>query len=652
MHSLSNLHTMRHLIYFFIFYLLLAINSKSPAIASTPQINFNLGLPTADTAAINCLAKQAIQLINSPKSKHQSKQLLDSANSLVKANMIETPTMLYIANAEYYLSDKDFVKAYDFLKLTFESVQNKKDVNYDIIFNDLNARYCLWGGLFTECIKSYNENLRISETHFIKGLKTKSLLGLSNVYDALNNQDQSIHYLELMLEAAKSENILSYVETAHSSLGLKVMDFKKDYKLAQYHFNQSLAISETLKDSSKIIGTKSRIAWNYYLQNMLDSSIFCYTRLLADLKGNNYVYLANTYGNLGTVFRDKKDLLKARENYDKAISFALQGRHKYSLSWIYKDMSIMYVRNRNFENAYNYYALYTAYNDSLNNTNFNAKLIDARVRYDVKEKEQKVELLSLKVKNQSMYIFGFAGFLALSILIGFLLIRQSKLSARRRISEMNQKISEITQANLRQQMNPHFIFNTLNSIQYYMYQHDKLATNNYLTKFSSLMRRILENSQHTSIPLNDELDAVNLYLELESFRFKDKFEYEITIDDEIDTIMYKIPTMLIQPYVENAICHGLMNKEDKGYLKININLKSDHLACIIEDNGIGREAAKEIKLKKEINHNSLGTRITESRLDLVNLLYGTSLTTIYTDLVDENGKPNGTRVEIQIPILT
>ena len=145
--------------------------------------------------------------------------------------------------------------------------------------------------------------------------------------------------------------------------------------------------------------------------------------------------------------------------------------------------------------------------------------------------------------------------------IGLLSFQWFKLKDKRRISEMNRKISEITQANLRQQMNPHFIFNTLNSIQYYMYQHDKLATNNYLTKFSSLMRKVLDNSQHTSVPLSDELSALNLYLELESIRFKDKFDYKINVDEEIDPLMHKVPTMLIQPYVENSICHGLIPKE-------------------------------------------------------------------------------------------
>jgi LytS/YehU family sensor histidine kinase len=217
---------------------------------------------------------------------------------------------------------------------------------------------------------------------------------------------------------------------------------------------------------------------------------------------------------------------------------------------------------------------------------------------------------------------------------------------------MNRKISEVTQANLRQQMNPHFIFNTLNSIQYYMYQHDKLATNNYLTKFSSLMRKVLENSQHTAVPLRDELDALNLYLELEIIRFKDKFQYSITVDEELDTLLYKVPTMLIQPYVENSICHGLIPAENKGVIKIDLKLKDEYISCTIEDNGIGREAAMEKKRKSENNHSSLGTQIVTSRLDLVNALYGTSLKTIYTDLKNDDGESEGTRVEIQIPILS
>ena len=106
-----------------------------------------------------------------------------------------------------------------------------------------------------------------------------------------------------------------------------------------------------------------------------------------------------------------------------------------------------------------------------------------------------------------------------------------------------------------------------------MYQHDKLATNNYLTKFSSLMRKVLENSQHTSVPLRDELDALNLYLDLGKYDSRINLTYQINVDEEIDTILYKVPTMLIQPYVENSICHGLMPPENKGLIKIDLKLE-------------------------------------------------------------------------------
>ena len=218
---------------------------------------------------------------------------------------------------------------------------------------------------------------------------------------------------------------------------------------------------------------------------------------------------------------------------------------------------------------------------------------------------------------------------------------------------MEYRISELNQTNLRQQMNPHFIFNTLNSIQYYVFQNDKIASNNYMTKFASLIRKTLENSQHTAITIKEELDTLHLYLELEALRFKEKFNWEIRVDDEIDTLVYKIPTMLIQPYVENAITHGLMHKENgKGYIKVELELQTDQILCTIEDNGIGRAKALEIKQQKNGNHISMGTTITESRLKLVNDLYGQSMKVVYTDLVDEAGQAAGTRVQINIPIIT
>ena len=306
----------------------------------------------------------------------------------------------------------------------------------------------------------------------------------------------------------------------------------------------------------------------------------------------------------------------------------------------------------NYKSAYTNFVQHKRFSDSLEVSKYSKGLTEARTRYETEKKEKDLEVLTLKLEKQKYFTYGFAGLIVLVLTIGLLLFYQSKVNSKRKISEMNHKISEITQKNLRQQMNPHFIFNTLNSIQYYMYQHDKISTNNYLTKFSSLMRKTLENSQHTSIPIKDEMDALELYLQLESIRFKEKFDYNINVDEDIDTLLYKIPTMLIQPYVENAICHGLINKDEKGFLKIDLKLQQDFISCTIEDNGIGREAALEIKKAKNGNHQSLGTKITESRLNLVNALYGNSMKIDYTDIKDSEGNPNGTRVVINIPIMT
>jgi hypothetical protein len=395
------------------------------------------------------------------------------------------------------------------------------------------------------------------------------------------------------------------------------------------------------------------MGWNYYLAKMYDSSIVCYNRSLkisipAKLQG----VPANALGNLGSIYRDINDMAKSLECYRRSLEFALNEKDWYNLQWVYKDMSDLYLRKGDTSNAYKNFVNFKEYSDKYLIKNNIQGLADATVRYEADSHRKEVELLSVKIKNQKLIMYGYTGIILFALVTFLLLYRGSKLRTKRRISEMNRKISELTQVNLRQQMNPHFIFNTLNSIQYYMYQHDKLATNNYLTKFTTLMRKVLENSQHTSVTIKDELEALNLYLELESLRFKNRFDYQITIDEEIDTMLFKIPTMLIQPYVENSICHGMMPGELKGLLKIDFKLEKDHIACIIEDNGIGREAAQKRKSLQGTNHNSLGTQIVASRLDLVNSLYGTSLKTIYTDLKSSTGEPAGTRVEIHIPIIS
>ena len=144
---------------------------------------------------------------------------------------------------------------------------------------------------------------------------------------------------------------------------------------------------------------------------------------------------------------------------------------------------------------------------------------------------------------------------------------------------------------------------------------------------------------------------ITLYLELEAIRFKDRLSFEIIPDDEIDLVDCKVPAMLIHPFVENAISHGLKNKPGHGHVGITLSIENTHIRCVVEDNGIGRKAAEEIARKSDEHHKSLGTAITESRLDLINELYGKNFNVVIEDLFNHSGNPAGTRVIIHLPIL-
>jgi tetratricopeptide (TPR) repeat protein len=586
------------------------------------------------------------------------KTYIDSAVLICGKKNIEIPARLHLLLAEYHFAANDLRSASEEASLAMKKSASEGESEVLAKTNLFLGRYYFRTGFYKESMEYYENAIAISKKEGLKGVIPASYFAQADVYSTIGDLGGQRSSLEKLIDASFAENdsalaIIGYRVLGTSFCGDSVTAERRNFRKADSVLRKGVAFAKIRKDTVNCAWSLANIGWNYYLEKMYDSSITIYNRSLRySLPGNIYALSSNSLGNLGTIYRDLNNPEKAIKYYQKAIDQGKIVNSLFNLQWIYMDMSNMYLRLKDTANAYKTYVLFKKYSDSYIRKENSQGFTDARMRYEVDTHNKEIELLSLRLKNNRLLNYGFGGFIFLSVLIGFLLFRGSKLKDKRRISEMNRKISEITQANLRQQMNPHFIFNTLNSIQYYMYQHDKLATNNYLTKFSSLMRKVLDNSQHTSVPLADELGALNLYLELESIRFKDKFDFKINVDEEIDPLMYKVPTMLIQPYVENSICHGLIPGDNKGFVNIDLKLKEDFILCTIEDNGIGREAAKERSNKRGDNHNSLGTQITKSRLDLVNELYGTSLKTIYTDLKNEKGEPTGTRVEIHIPIIT
>ena len=201
---------------------------------------------------------------------------------------------------------------------------------------------------------------------------------------------------------------------------------------------------------------------------------------------------------------------------------------------------------------------------------------------------------------------------------------------------------------LRAQMNPHFMFNTLNAIQGLFNNDRHLEANTAITKFANLMRMVLANSQHSFVTLEKELETIRLYLELEVMRYG--FEYEINIADDLDLYEISIPPMIIQPFLENAIIHGIGTKKSNKRIKLELARENGHILCSIEDNGIGRKKAAELKTMKVSSHQSMGIELTSRRIKSIGKRFGSKLKYFYEDLVDEHGVGCGTRVTVSVPV--
>jgi len=226
---------------------------------------------------------------------------------------------------------------------------------------------------------------------------------------------------------------------------------------------------------------------------------------------------------------------------------------------------------------------------------------------------------------------------------------------RRREAErtiMNKRVAEMEMKALRAQMNPHFIFNSINSIQHFILKNDSDAAHKYLSKFSRLIRNVLENSKHENIVIEQEIQTLLLYIQLEELRFTPRLQYEISIDSRINPNLYVIPPMIIQPYVENAIWHGLMHKKEPGKLTIELLLEPDEnmIRCIIDDNGVGRARSGFLK-KGNQYHLSVGLSITQERIELINHFGRKNFNVQIIDKYDVNNEPAGTRVEILLPLV-
>jgi LytS/YehU family sensor histidine kinase len=253
---------------------------------------------------------------------------------------------------------------------------------------------------------------------------------------------------------------------------------------------------------------------------------------------------------------------------------------------------------------------------------------------------------------QSAWFYALILVTCLSLTWLFVSLRIRSIRRKQEEKEMlSKKMIELEHSALQSQMNPHFIFNCLNSIQQYIFNQEIYAANKYLTGFADLIRATLYQSTQSYIDLEEEISYLSNYLSLEKLRFKEKMDYNIDVDPSVNLKTALIPPMIVQPYVENSIRHGirpLLN--GGGHIKIQILGAGDKLAIFIDDNGIGREKAMQNKTLEHIEYQSRGMSLTADRIRLINALHGDSIQIQVIDLKDDLGRALGTRVVIHFPL--
>lgn len=259
--------------------------------------------------------------------------------------------------------------------------------------------------------------------------------------------------------------------------------------------------------------------------------------------------------------------------------------------------------------------------------------------------EEGVALLQERAMYQSMLVARQRMLIYALIFLTILLVGSSVLLIR---SSRKKRLANdlLALKSLSTQMSPHFIFNALNSVNGFISNSDIRAANKYLSDFSRLMRTVMENLQKDFVPLAEEITALELYLSLEHFRFIDTFDYDLVIDETVDVDQHIIPPMLLQPYIENAIWHGLRYKKEFGHLSVKIGKNSTHLLLQVLDNGIGRDHSQKLKTVNQQNHMSTGMKNTQERVDTLSRIYKNDISVEIRDIENQSG----TDILVKIPL--
>jgi len=433
----------------------------------------------------------------------------------------------------------------------------------------------------------------------------------------------------------KAEVADAYVQQAEVSLQQK----NKEVAIESYE----KAISYSKDQPEEVVKLKSEIAKVYASDNQFDKAIAINQKLLTEAQNkNDFDTQIKQLQELATIYFRKNEPEKAISALKQAYALATeQGKTAEVKNSLTQLLQYYKSNGKDKESIALYEQFFQNFDKLIKN---DSSLIDTKafqiteekIRQLEKEKALKDELISKK----NTFNYFLMGSIALLLLFFGLIVKA--------LYSIKTKNKEIALQSLRREMNPHFIFNSLNSVNQFISQNKELEANKYLTSYSHLMRTMMENSNKDFISLNSEIEQLKKYLDLEHLRFQDKFDYEIIVDENMDTETTFVPNMLIQPHLENAIWHGLRYRETKGLLQLRFSVKNNKISVVIDDDGIGLTKSAELKTRNQKVHQSRGLTNTKERISLLNELYKSN---IAFSITEKNSGATGTIVEITFPLL-
>jgi len=435
-----------------------------------------------------------------------------------------------------------------------------------------------------------------------KDLELTATANIANVYGAMEKVDSAIYHYQKALEYKQLDENPTFKANLFSNLSL-MYEKAGNAELALNYAEKSLA--------------------------------------LVNIHGIEFVR-PTAYANASMAYLKANDYKKAEYYARESLKFSeLQGNLFLQKS-AWGTLSEVLAVKKDYSNALKAHIKYSVLKDSLNNQNRRVEINRKQMEFDF-EKERAFAQAEIARQTTIKKVTLLSGLgLLIALILGFILYKRRRDTLeQKKEAEFNALVSDTELKALRSQMNPHFIFNSLNSIGDYILKNDNKSAQDYLVKFAKLMRNVLENSEHKEIPLSEELKFIELYLQVETKRLPGKFSYIINVENELDTENTLVPPLILQPFIENSIWHGFKEKENQGNIVIDFKIKNDMLLCSVDDNGVGSNKNEAVSNKK-----SLGIAITENRIKILNKqkkAHGN---------LQIFSKPHnaGTRVEVSLPL--